>query len=163
MTVQEIRMLFAYNSWATSRVFDVLGPLSDELIRHDLRTGHESVFGTLTHLVESERVWLARWLGKPAQRNETAAPTLDALKSAWEKVAAETARFVGKLTEEKMSADLQYANSKGEKFAQPLVQSLQHVVNHSTYHRGQVASMMRQVGAEPTNTDLITFYRLTRH
>jgi uncharacterized damage-inducible protein DinB len=44
-------------------------------------------------------------------------------------------------------------------FAQPLWQCLQHVANHSTYHRGQITTMLRQLGAKPAGTDLIGFYR----
>jgi uncharacterized damage-inducible protein DinB len=41
----------------------------------------------------------------------------------------------------------------------PLWQALQHLVNHGSYHRGQVTTMLRQVGAGPVSTDLIVFYR----
>ena len=61
------------------------------------------------------------------------------------------------------SADLdrvvEYHNTKGHAFSNPMWQMLQHLVNHGTYHRGQITTMLRQLGATPLTTDLIAFYR----
>lgn len=112
----------------------------------------------------AEKVWLSRWLGEPDSSllPPDEVPSLADLKRIWERVAADSAKFVAKLSEQALEADLEYANTKGERFSHPLVQSLQHVVNHSSYHRGQISGMVRQVGGQPVNTDLITFYRHLR-
>jgi uncharacterized damage-inducible protein DinB len=161
MTHNDIRILFAYNAWANNRIFEALARLSEQQYRSDLRSSHRDLQGTATHLVGAEKLWLSRWTGRPEEGLLAAAevPSLPALKTVWERVAADTARFVGKLSKERLEANFVYTNTMGEPCSHPLVETLQHVVNHSTYHRGQISGMMRQVGAEPLNTDLIVFYR----
>ncbi len=78
-----------------------------------------------------------------------------------EDVAARTARFVSRLDDGKLASTFEYSGTDGKKFVQTYQQALAHVVSHSTYHRGQIALLMRQVGFQPVGTDLIAFYRLT--
>ena len=54
---------------------------------------------------------------------------------------------------------IDYRSTRGDAFTTPLWQQLQHVVNHSSYHRGQVVTLLRQLGVDPIGTDLIAFYR----
>ena len=70
----------------------------------------------------------------------------------------EQAEFVAGLSEESLGTVIEYVNTRGESFAYPLWQMLQHVVNHSTYHRGQITMMLRQLGATPVATDFLVFY-----
>lgn len=51
-----------------------------------------------------------------------------------------------------------YVNTKGERWEYPLGRLMQHVVNHSTYHRGQVTTLLRQLGVKPLATDLLVFH-----
>ncbi|HYK90215.1 MAG TPA: DinB family protein [Acidobacteriota bacterium] len=161
MTVQEIKTLFAFNSWATNRIFEALEKVAEQDYKRDLKASHGSLHGTMTHLVAAERIWLSRLVGKPETSlvTEQDLPSLGALKTAWEDIASRTARFVGKLDEQKLQTAFEYTTTSGKKFANTHQQILQHLVNHSSYHRGQIAAMMRQVGAEPVSTDLIAFYR----
>ena len=69
----------------------------------------------------------------------------------------EQAEFVASVTEESLEATISYINTRGVRWTYPLRQMMQHVVNHSTYHRGQVITMLRQLGAEPVATDLLLF------
>ena len=161
MRVQEIKMLFAYNAWATNRVFESLAQLPEDLYRKDLKASHGGIHGALVHLVGAEKLWLSRWLGKPESilLKPEEVPALAALKEVWEDMAGRTARFVAKLDDQKASSQFEYTTTEGKKHTSTYWQTLQHLVNHSTYHRGQVAALMRQIGAEPVGTDLIAFYR----
>jgi len=67
--------------------------------------------------------------------------------------------FVSELTDERLSSVLIYKTMEGKQFSNILWQMMQHLINHSTYHRGQVVTMLRQLGVKPIGTDLITFYR----
>jgi uncharacterized damage-inducible protein DinB len=161
MTLQEIKLLFAFNSWASDRIFEALAPLSAEDYFKDLKSSHGGIHGTLTHLVGAEKIWLSRWEGSPDKtmlKAEEIASLAD-LKSTWEKVGRETAAFVAKMNDKKLLETLTITTSKGDQYAQTYQQMFQHLVNHSTYHRGQIVTMMRQVGAKPAATDLIAFYR----
>jgi uncharacterized damage-inducible protein DinB len=161
MTVQEIKMLFAYNAWATNRVFESLTQVPEELSTKDLKGSHGGIRGTLTHLVGAEMIWLSRWEGKSKTPplTEKEAPSLAALKGIWEGVASRTARYIAKLDEKRLRSSLEYTTIDGRTYIQAYQETLQHLVNHSTYHRGQITTLMRQVGAQPAGTDLVAFYR----
>lgn len=163
MNIQEIKKLFAYNAWANNRIFEALSKISESEYRRDLKTSHGSLAGTLVHLVGVEKLWLSRLAGKPENTilRPQDAPTLQQLKSTWEDVAARMARFLAKLDDKSLQQPVSYTATEGERFSNSNQQILQHVVNHSSYHRGQIASLMRQTGAEPVPTDLIAFFRHT--
>jgi uncharacterized damage-inducible protein DinB len=161
MTDQEMRKLFAFNAWATNRTFEALSRVPEAKYHRDLKASFGSLHGTVTHLVAAEKIWLSRLVGKPETvlMTEREASSLESLKSLWEDVAARMARFVSRLDDKGLEKDVEYVTTEGKRFTNGLQQILQHIVNHSTYHRGQVAAMMRQMGLDPANTDLITFYR----
>jgi uncharacterized damage-inducible protein DinB len=163
VTLHDIRLLHAFNSWASSRIFDSLTTLPSEMYLRDMKSSHGSIHGTLTHMVGAEKIWLSRWMGTPGakmlQPSEVAG--LLQLKGIWESVGYETAKFLGTMTDKKLQETLTFTNVKGETLTVAYWQSLQHVVDHSTYHRGQVITLMRQFGVTPPSTGLIGFYRET--
>lgn len=163
MTLQEIKLLAAFNAWATNRVFDAVEGLEPEHYTRDLRSSHGSIHGTLVHLVGAERVWLARWTGAPRQEflAPEEAPTLEDLKRIWNTTGFETAKFLGTLTDKKLLDTFTMTTSKGEHFTHSYRDSFLHLVDHSSYHRGQVASLMRQLGVTPPTTGMIAFFRET--
>ncbi len=163
VTNQEIKVLYAYNAWATNRVFEALAEVPEELCMVDLKASHGGIHGAMTHLIAAEKIWVSRWEGKPEASLLLArdVPSLAALKQIWEDVASRTARFVAKLDDRKLQSSFEYTSTEGKRYTHTYQQTLQHLVNHSTYHRGQIAILMRQVGAQPVATDLIDFYRRT--
>ncbi len=163
MTIQEMRILLAYDSWATNRLFEALAAVPEDAYKRDLKTSHGSLHGTLVHIVAAQRIWLSRFAGRPETTRLTPqdAPSLATLKALWEETAAGIARVAAKLDDKKLLSGFEYVATGGKAYNNTYQQILQHLVNHGTYHRGQIASMMRQVGAEPVGTDLIAFYRHT--
>jgi uncharacterized damage-inducible protein DinB len=163
MTLQELTLLHAFNSWATNRVFNTCETMPPEDYHRDLKTSHKSIHGTLVHMVGAERIWLSRWLGTPGQPylSEKDAPDFATLRNLWEKNGFETAKFLGSMNDKKLAGTFTMKTTTGEQFSHIYWQAFQHVVDHSTYHRGQVVGMMRQVGTTPPSTGLIVFYRET--
>ena len=159
--VDEIRELYAYNRWANHRMLDAASSLSVDAFTRDLGSSFPSVRATLVHILASEWMWLSRWRGEsPSGFPEGwGDSTFDALRARWSEVERDQQAFVSELTEEAVGRSVAYRNTRGEPFEQPLAQMLRHVINHSTYHRGQVTTMLRQLGAETVATDLIRFYR----
>lgn len=159
--VEEVRELYAYTRWANHRVLDAASHLSDEAFTKDLGSSFPSVRDTLVHILSAEWIWLSRWQG----HSPTGVPdswdvsTLDALRARWSEVEQNQRAFLSELTEAELGRTISYRNTKGEPFEQTMGQMLRHVVNHSTYHRGQVITLLRQLGAEAPTTDLILFYR----
>ena len=80
------------------------------------------------------------------------------LKARWFEVTREQTEFIASITENSLKTPITYVNTQGETFTYPLWQILQHVVNHSSYHRGQITTMLRQLGAKPEATDFLLFY-----
>lgn len=157
----EIQDLYAYNRWANRRILAAVRALSGEERARDLRSSFPSVQATLAHVLGAEWIWLERWNGRspggfPADWN------LDdwvELERRWGEVEAAQGRFVGALTAADLGRAVDYRNTAGTPFVAPLGQLLRHVVNHSTYHRGQVVTMLRQLGAAAPATDLVVYHR----
>ena len=160
MTLQEIKNLHAYNSWANNRLFDLLATLPVDQYMQDMKSSHGGIHGTLTHMVGAEKVWLERFKGPVGPFLKAAEiPSLAALKKIWEEVGYDTARWLGIMTDKKLGESFVMKTSKGETYAHVYWQAFQHMINHSSYHRGQIVTMLRQLDIQPVSTDLILFYR----
>ena len=162
MTLSELKLLHAYNSWADNRIFEALAQLSPEQYTQDMKGSHGGIQSTLVHLVGAEKVWLERFQGdaQPFLSEHTPGSLAD-LKGIWEKVGYDTATWLNSMNDKKLQEAFTMKNLKGETFTHVYWQAFQHVVNHSTYHRGQIITMLRQLGVKPPGTDLIMFYRGT--
>lgn len=163
MTLSEIKLLHAYNAWASNRIFDALAQIPEENYLRDLKSSHGGIHGTLTHLVAAQKMWHSRWVGTPDAKLMSAAevPGLTELKVIWQKVGHDTAGFLGTMTDRKLQETFTVAYPSGETYTYIYWQSFQHVVDHSSYHRGQIVTMMRQLGIKPPVTMMIAFYRET--
>ena len=82
---------------------------------------------------------------------------LAALRSRWAELAADQREFVNRVTAADLGRRISYINDAGERWTYTLADMLRHVVNHGTYHRGQVATMLRRLGVAPPNTDYLTY------
>ena len=161
MTTGEARELFAYAGWANGLVCEAASALSEEQLGDSIASSFPSVGGTLAHMVGAEWVWLRRWLGEsPSGFPEwVAKPVLAELRARLSAVEHERDAFVARLSDADLGRAVSYRNLAGQAFSDPLGNLMRHVVNHSTYHRGQVATQLRQLGFKPPSTDLIVFLR----
>jgi uncharacterized damage-inducible protein DinB len=161
VNLSEVRSLFAYNEWANQRVFDSVTPLSEEQFARPLSGSFSSIGDTLAHIVGAEWVWLRRWNGEsPGSIPDfVKSSTVESLRSKLSDIEREREKFLASLAEPDLARQIAYTNFAGERLSYPLRDLFVHVVNHSTYHRGQVATMLRQVGAKPSGTDYTLFRR----
>jgi len=161
MTHSDIKTLFAYNRWAMKRVFDVVRKLTPEQFAQDMKSSHGGVHGTLLHCIGAEKIWLSRWLENPdkAFLQAADAPTLSDLQKLWDKIDADREKLIDSLDDAKLNAVRPFPAMSGKMFNFSYVQMMQHLVNHSTYHRGQIITMLRQLGATPISTDMIAYTR----
>jgi uncharacterized damage-inducible protein DinB len=161
MNVEDFRLLYDYNSWANHRTLDSCAALSEEQFTRDLGSSFRSVRDTLAHIFGAEWLWLERWHGRSHNTLPPAAefPNLETLRRRWDELERDLLDYVASLTPEDIQRIIQHQTTQGVPQAAPLWQMLQHLVNHGTYHRGQVATMLRQLGTKPISTDLIYFYR----
>lgn len=161
MVLQDIKTLFDFDKWATERILDVVAALHEDQYTKNLASSHGGIRGTLVHTYGAEWVWLERWRGTSPTSlfKEENLPTFSMLKEKWSALRPQLDQLVQSLTEEKLQSPLTYKDLKGNQYTQPLWQQMQHLINHSTYHRGQVVTMLRQLGVQPVATDLIAYYR----
>ena len=161
MTLAEILVLFEYDEWATERTLESVSNLSDGKYHDDLKSSHGGIHGTLLHIYGADMIWFQRWKGisPSASSNLDEIPNLKSLKAHWKEYRISLHNYLRSLTEDILTALLSYSDSKGNKHAEPLYQQMQQVINHASYHRGQIVTMLRQLGEKPQATDLIAFYR----
>lgn len=164
MTIDEARELFGYTSWANARLFDAAARLSGDHLSATIASSFPSILGTLGHIVGAEWIWLRRWQGD----SPTATPawvtgsSLSELRARLAAVEAERDAFLGELADADLERIVEYRRASGESCVDRLADLVRHVVNHSTYHRGQVATQLRQIGVNPPGTDLVIYSRSRR-
>jgi uncharacterized damage-inducible protein DinB len=152
-----------YHRWATLRMLDAAKQLAEEEVQRDRAVSHGSVLGTLLHVYQADRVWLARVRGEPPVGLEPDAntpATVDVLRNEWAKLCERWLAWAEGLSANATGEDISYCTTKGVPYTDPRWRIVLHLVNHGAYHRGQVAAMLRQCGRVPPATDLIAFYRL---
>jgi uncharacterized damage-inducible protein DinB len=162
MTRSEVQTLIDYNYWARDRMLDAVAALSPEQFTRDLGSSFRSVRDTLAHLHAAEWIWYQRWIGErpaglpPSDRF----PDLASVAAAWRDMEAQIRDYFSPLDDRALERVIEYKSPTGVQSASMLWQMLQHVVNHQSYHRGQVTTMLRQLGAAPPKAmDLMAFYR----
>jgi len=161
MTLQDLKRLLMFNEWANARVFDAIATLTPEQVTKDLGSSFPSVGLTAAHMVAGEWIWLQRWLGISNSKFPDWAASTDIadLRHRLSTIEAERWAFFNGLTEGDVLTPRHYKLMSGLEDEQPLDVMISHVVNHATYHRGQVATFFRQLGLKPIGTDFITFAR----
>jgi uncharacterized damage-inducible protein DinB len=166
MTKDDIQLVYEYDRWANSRVLRAASALSVEQFTRNLGGAFRSVRDTLVHIIGGEWIWLAYWKEtshssaslkdlikrRDALFNPVAFPNVAAVQLKWAEVEKEQAEFVNRVTNESLEKMLPFRTTQIR-----LAHLMQHLANHSTYHRGQIALMMRQLDAEPLATDFHVF------
>ena len=162
MHIQDIHSLYDFNYWANHRILNIIETLSHEQFSKDLSSSHGGIHGTLFHQMGAEEIWLKRWKGvSPAIFSKAEDyQTFENLKQHWDMVEHEMLGFCHMLkSDDDIRKVISYEDLKGNEYSQPLFQLMQHLVNHSTYHRGQIVTMLRQLGVKPVATDFVAFLR----
>jgi uncharacterized damage-inducible protein DinB len=166
MTKDDIHLLYEYERWANNRVLQAVSVLTAEQFTRDLGGSFCSVRDTLLHMIGGAWIWLAYWKEPPpssasltdlttrrrALFEPDAFPNVAAVELKWAEVEEEQTEFVNRITTESLETMLPFRKTQVR-----LAHLMQHLVNHSTYHRGQIALMMRQLSVEPLATDFHVF------
>ena len=166
MTNDDIQLLYEYDRWANNRVLQAVSALSPEQFTRDLGGSFRSLRDTLVHIIGGEWGWLAYWKASShsaafladlwdrhdALFHPDGFPNLSTVRLKWEDVVKEQTEFVSSLTEEALRKMFPIRSGQLS-----LAHLMQHLASHSTYHRGQVALMMRLLHAEPLATDFHVF------
>jgi uncharacterized damage-inducible protein DinB len=155
-----------YSAWANQVLLSACSTLTPEELNRDLKASHISILRTLRHIYYTERVWLKRLHADSLPplieigdqqlfRDPSPEPDLQQLQQAWPAVSEGLHQYVESLSEADITGELRGIDCTILRW-----KLLLHMVNHSTLHRGQVTSMLRQLGKHPPNTDLFSYYLL---
>jgi len=161
MNPADVVGLYEYNALADRRMLEAASALTREQFTKPLGSSFSSVRDTVVHIYGVEWLWLERFQGRsPAViPDDKAFADIAKLKTSWSAFEIILLNFVRRLTQEDLDRVMEYKTMKYGVYRNPLWQSMLHLVNHGTYHRGQVTTMLRQLGAQPIMTDLMHFYR----
>ncbi len=159
MNSADVRLLFAHCQWANRRLLGCARATTPEDFRRDLNSSFGSIQGTLIHIMAGEWRWLQFWLGKSYEREfpPEKFPTVEEVACEWQEVAEAQASFLGALTDEQLQAR---SIVRGEE--RPLEHTMLHILNHSSYHRGQVVTLLRQTGYAVEPLDFLVYPGETR-
>lgn len=150
-----------YNLWANSIITNLITEKALDVLDKEIPNSFPSLRKTLLHIWDAETIWLTRlkkmpvtdWPSKDVSKHANV--LLNLIKQSEDFIA-----YVESQEEAWLNTNCTYTNIKGETFSQPVYTIILHCMNHSTFHRGQIICMMRQLGFENLPpTDLITFSR----
>jgi uncharacterized damage-inducible protein DinB len=152
----------AYNYWANKRITDAVNNLTDEQLHREITSSFSSIYKTLLHLWDVEDIWWQRM--KLTERTEWQSTTFTGSVVELSKSLVLQSKlwkeWIDLATEEALNSEFNYTNRKNNNFTQPISEMLAHLFNHQSYHRGQLVTMLRQVGyTSIPNSDMISFLR----
>jgi uncharacterized damage-inducible protein DinB len=148
-----------YNHWANLQLADAATDLDKKQFYKVLISSFPSVHKTLIHILWAEELWVERWQGRsfiPALDPEDY-PTLESIKEKIESLYQDQIQYLNNLNPESEDQYVSYINFRGEKWDYTLRQMVQHLTFHSAFHRGQLVTLLRQLGVNPPNTDYLMF------
>jgi uncharacterized damage-inducible protein DinB len=146
MMLPHLQRLFSYDTWANKEVLVSLKRIERPPARS---------IQLLAHIISAERLWLERIEAQLQTMPVWPSLTLAQCEPEIERVSVLFQEYLSAIGEEELTRKIQYTNSKGESFLNEVQDILMHVVMHSVYHRGQIASEVRSMGFQPAYTDFI--------
>ena len=142
--------LYQYNDWANKRVLHAM---------QTQQVANEKTLTLMSHVLFAQNIWLNRIEGMSTDGIDIwKKMEIDELVSFADQIGKRWLEFVER--SDSFDREMTYKNFVGLPFTNNVEQIMIHLVNHSTYHRGQVALLMRQNGFDPVNTDFITYDRV---
>jgi uncharacterized damage-inducible protein DinB len=143
--------LFKYNYWATRKT-------AESLV--ELKNKNDKSEKLLSHIISAQKIWLNRILKRDIIINPWQKITSDEWIEQNTTVTSEWINLIESFQEKDFDARVKYKNIAGEKYTNTVKDIITHVINHSTYHRAQIALLIRQSGGEPAKTDYIVYQRM---
>ncbi len=152
----------AYNLWANQRIIEVINNMTDEQTNKEVISSFSGIQKTLLHLWDVENIWWQRLKLTEIQvwQSDSYTGSLMELTNNLLAQSKQWKEWIDLATEAALEHEFIYKNSKKDQFKQPVYEMLMHLFNHQTYHRGQLITLIRQLGETSIpNTDLISFLR----
>lgn len=149
--------LIAFQTWRREKISELLQEVDEQIFSAELNGSFSSLYIILNHLVWAEKVWLGR-----VDRDTVATmkPTnVAGLLEMWKEVSEKWSNVVQPATTDDILREIEYFTSTGDRFANSVLEIVIHMVDHSTYHVGQMMNAIRGFGIEPVSTNYIHYLR----
>lgn len=148
--------LVEYQRWANQQTADQLTVLTNEMLEKEFGGSFPSMRLTVLHLLQADYRWLHRLKGTPSIEVPAVWQTTDTktLLTTWLTVQDQ---LVEQVKTFQTNEPIHFTTAKGDRYELPLREVITHVVNHATYHRGQLVTMLRMAGVKPVSTDYFLF------
>jgi len=161
--MKELLLAFAtYNHWAHKRITDAILAMDEHLHQQIVQNSFPNLYATVLHMWDAESAWWQRVKGHESivVPSKSFNPTMKEAVNGLLSQSAQWREWLAELDEAPLHQPITYRNLKGDPFSQPLYEILHHVFNHGTYHRGQLVSIMRELGEDVIpQTDFIVWTR----
>ncbi|QEC67104.1 DUF664 domain-containing protein [Panacibacter ginsenosidivorans] len=161
MTKDYFKEAAGYNLWANTIVCGWLEQINDEQWNREIISSFNSIQETVLHVISAENAWLQRFKKEPVEwlQSTYKGSKEDHIKL-WKETSTELKAFIDAFDENELDTNLDFKRLNGDAYSMPFYQLFAHVVNHATYHRGQLVTMLRQAGFSGVgSTDLLGVYR----
>ena len=169
---EQLRGFARYNSEFNRRLFEQLSALPDEERKRDMGAFFGSIHGTLNHILLADRIWLGRFAAtSPAMSSLHGAAVIYEFSSLRQELCADfdelyaerhatdhvISTWAEELSDEVLVGTMRYRTSRGDPMEHPVWIAVAHMFNHQTHHRGQVTTLMHQLGLDPGVTDYLVY------
>jgi len=151
-----------FNTWANAKIVEILANVDENFFDVEVKSSFPSIRKTIHHIWDAEQIWFTRLKGGEASTWPSATFTggKDELLKGFLAGTKELTAFVASKDRAFLESKLIYKNTKGIEFSNVVEEILFHVVNHGSFHRGQLITMLRELGFEKFPTqDLIAYLR----
>jgi uncharacterized damage-inducible protein DinB len=160
MTVNDLLELFDYGRWANGKLFAAMAALTPEQFTQPVHAAHGSIRNTMVHVLSAEWGWLGRCGGpeRGPALDFADYPTVASLVALDKRIGEHVREFLPRLRDEDLAREVEFPFPGGEKHVLPVGQMLHHAANHGAHHRGQVSLLLRMLGLNPDNFDLLLYH-----
>ncbi len=157
ISINAIAELFNHYYWTRDRQLQICATLTNEQFLKPMGSSFSSLRDTLMHMVAVESLWLQRWRGESPQYQfePEKYPNVVSVKEYWQSIEKETRAFLASLNGPVIEKTIVCVSSRGQTWNQPLWRFMLHLIIHQSHHRGQVTTMLRQMGVQPARVDFM--------
>jgi uncharacterized damage-inducible protein DinB len=151
-----------YNIWANNKMISWLAEITETQFDQHIESSFGSIAGNALHVASAEKIWVERlnenpspvWLASNFKGNK------ETLIDIWKQASEDIKLYIEVFDESNLHDTIKFTRVNGQQFELPFYQVFAHVFNHSTFHRGQFVTLLRQVGfSNVSGTDLLDFYK----
>lgn len=156
MNRETLRDFYEYNTWANKKTLDSLEGISNDAFVAPMGGSFASIRDTMVHILGAEWIWWQRCIGERPKGllDINDFPDVASLRERWTEI---DNGFMSLVNGADLNEDITYVNRHGNQYTYSVGKILLHTANHSSYHRGQIVTLLRQIGAKPAVTDYLVW------